>query len=260
MPRNDTLVADTWDRVADRLFKIRHCLDIAGNAQQLPLFEPPIEPGLLVRAAAAGIDLASALRDIEAPQPIHRYAVLSQRALELCGEVRGLGQQMLAALEKRDAEALALLRADHEVALLGAMRQVRQQQVDEANRTLDGLRSSRQAADARAQYYRSREFMSPGEVAHVNLTNAAGLFDTAAADASALATVSAAVPQGQAGVAGVGGSPFATTEYGGTELSNALRATSEGLQLFARLTDRSAGLAERDRGLPAPHGRLDDAG
>src|SRR5262249_38828523 len=50
-PKNDKLLG-YWDTVADRLFKIRHCLNIEGVFQQLPLFEPPIDPALLVAATA----------------------------------------------------------------------------------------------------------------------------------------------------------------------------------------------------------------
>ena len=42
------------DTIDDRLFKIRHCEDIEGVFRQLPLFELPIDPGLLVQAAAQG--------------------------------------------------------------------------------------------------------------------------------------------------------------------------------------------------------------
>jgi hypothetical protein len=52
--------------VADRLFKIRNCRDISGRVRQLPLFEPPIDPALLVRATAAGVDLDSVLNDTPA--------------------------------------------------------------------------------------------------------------------------------------------------------------------------------------------------
>ena len=41
MPQNDKLLG-YWDTVADRLFKIRHCMNIEGVVRQLPLFEPPI--------------------------------------------------------------------------------------------------------------------------------------------------------------------------------------------------------------------------
>ena len=53
VPENDKLLG-YWDTVADRLFKLRHCMDIEGRVRQLPLFEPPIDPAPLVRAQAAG--------------------------------------------------------------------------------------------------------------------------------------------------------------------------------------------------------------
>ncbi len=73
-PQNEKLLG-YWDLVADRLFKIRHCMNIEGVVRQLPLFEPPIEPGLLVRAAAAGVDIGSVAERHHrgcAPLPIRR--------------------------------------------------------------------------------------------------------------------------------------------------------------------------------------------
>ena len=49
IPANDKLLR-YWDTVSDRLFKLRHCMNIEGMVRQLPLFEPPIDPALLVRA------------------------------------------------------------------------------------------------------------------------------------------------------------------------------------------------------------------
>ena len=48
IPQNQTLLA-YWDTVADRLFKIRNSENIEGMAQQLPLFDPPLDPGMLVQ-------------------------------------------------------------------------------------------------------------------------------------------------------------------------------------------------------------------
>ena len=56
VPENDKLLG-YWDTVGDRLFKIRHCMNIEGQVRQLPLFEPPIDPALLVRARAAGLSI-----------------------------------------------------------------------------------------------------------------------------------------------------------------------------------------------------------
>ena len=89
VPQNDKLLG-YWDTVADRLFKIRHCMNIEGVVRQLPLFEPPIDPALLVRAAAAGVDLGSVLDDVaRAARRTTASATLAQKATELCGEVRG---------------------------------------------------------------------------------------------------------------------------------------------------------------------------
>src|SRR6185312_7106569 len=66
VPENDKLLG-YWNRVADRLFKIRHCMNIEGQVRQLPLFEPPIDPALLVRARAAGLSIAEVLSDVATP-------------------------------------------------------------------------------------------------------------------------------------------------------------------------------------------------
>ena len=104
---NDKLLG-YWDFVADRLFKIRHCMNLAGVERTLPIYEPPIDPALLVKAAAAGIDLSSALNDINAAAPQYRCGVMMPKATELCNDLKPLGGALLSALEKRDAEALAL--------------------------------------------------------------------------------------------------------------------------------------------------------
>ena len=59
-PRNQKLLG-YWDLAADRLFKICNSLNIEGLFQRVPLFEPPIDPALLVRAAAAGLNVADVI-------------------------------------------------------------------------------------------------------------------------------------------------------------------------------------------------------
>ena len=98
-----------WDTISDRLFKIRHCQNIEGVVRQLPLFEPPIDPELLVKATQAGLSLTSILNDVNIGLPNYRFQVLLQKANELCNDVKTLGSLVLSALEKKDAEYLALL-------------------------------------------------------------------------------------------------------------------------------------------------------
>ncbi|MFI9155449.1 neuraminidase-like domain-containing protein [Streptomyces sp. NPDC053367] len=49
VPENCELIT-YWDRVDDRLFKIRHCLNLQGVARKLAAYEPPLSPGEVSRA------------------------------------------------------------------------------------------------------------------------------------------------------------------------------------------------------------------
>jgi hypothetical protein len=103
-------------------------MNISGVVRQLPLFEPAIDPALLVQATAQGLDLSSVLSDLNAPRPHYRFVHMLQRALDACNDVKALGASLLSALEKRDAEVLGLLRATHDTALRRASLETRKQQ------------------------------------------------------------------------------------------------------------------------------------
>ena len=164
VPQNEELLA-RWDTVADRLFKIRHSQNIDGSARTLPLFEPPIDPALLVRARAAGLDLAAVLDDTRSGLPHYRFAYLVQRTHELCAEVRSFALALLTSLEKRDAEQLQRLRAEHERTLLERVSAVRQRQVDEAVQHRHALEASRETARTRyAHFQRMLGSESSGEL------------------------------------------------------------------------------------------------
>lgn len=152
IPRNDKMLG-YWDTVADRLFKIRHCMNIEGVVRQLALFDPPIDPGMLVKAAAAGIDIGSIVSGLNQPVAPLRCLPLIQKALELCGEVRGLGGALLAALEKRDTEHLALVRQRHEVQIQQMAQEVRFLQWKQAQEATTSLLTSRATALERLRYY-----------------------------------------------------------------------------------------------------------
>src|SRR6185436_5402327 len=98
----------------------------------------------LVKAVAAGVDISSALADLSAPLPLYRFNVLLQKANEVCGDVKALGSALLAALEKKDAEALARLRQSHEIRLLEAVKSVRESQIDEAKQNLEAAKKAKE--------------------------------------------------------------------------------------------------------------------
>jgi hypothetical protein len=228
IPKNDILLG-YWDTVADRLFKIRHCLNIEGVFQQLPLFEPPINPALLVNGAASGLDLNSILNDMNAPLPNYRFQVILQKANEICNDVKGLGSELLAALEKKDAEQLSLLHSSHEINLLNAVRDIKVSQVEEANANLDGLNRSKDVIQAKRDYYTSRDFINAYEAVYFTSIPLAMIFQNMQIGAQSIAAIGYAAPEVTIG-------PFSTgATYGGDNIGNALTAAAAGFNQTANL-------------------------
>ena len=164
LPRNDKLVG-YWDTVADRLFKIHNSLNLQGVFRQLPLFEPPIDPALLARAAAGGMDIGAVISGANQPLPLVRFQVLAQKATEICQEVQSLGNALLSAIEKQDNEAFAVLRARHERTLLELGETVKYGQWQEAIKSREGLEESILNAAQRYTYYERLLGKQAGDIA-----------------------------------------------------------------------------------------------
>src|SRR5207249_7897919 len=78
-----------------------------------------------------------------------------------CSEVRGLGSALLAALEKGDAERLALLRQDHEIRIQQAAQEVRFLQWKQAQDSFQALMRTRASALEHYHYYQRLLGLSP---------------------------------------------------------------------------------------------------
>ena len=141
VPRNDKLLS-YWDTVSDRLFKIRNSLNIQGVFRQLALFEPPIDPALLARATATGLDVGAVLNGLNQPLPLVRFIFLVQKAAEIAQEVKSLGNNLLSAMEKQDHEALAILRAKHENMIMEMVEHVKYGQLQAATKSKEALLQS----------------------------------------------------------------------------------------------------------------------
>ncbi|WP_437713631.1 neuraminidase-like domain-containing protein [Sorangium sp. So ce448] len=239
VPPNDKLLG-YWDTVADRLFKIRHCMNIEGLERQLPLFEPPIDPALLVQAAAAGVDITTVINDVSTPAPHHRFEVLLRRANELCAEVKSLGASLLAAREKRDAEALAALRAGHEVQLLDTLRQVKEQQVNEAREGLAASRAAREVVSQRHAFYRDVEYMNLWEGGHLTLSGAAAVTQAITEVMMAGAAAAHMLPTVTAGTAGISSPVALTTTLDGDKLGASSEAGAKAASIAVTLLREAA--------------------
>lgn len=234
LPSNQELLR-CWDTVADRLFKVRHCMNIAGVVRQPPLFEPPIDPGLLVRATASGLSLDQILSSEEVALPHYRFRTMLQRANELCAEVRGLGSHLLSTLEKKDAEELALLRSTQEQNMLRLIRSIKVKSRDEAKEQLKAAQAARKVVEKREEYYLTREYRNAAEEKYFwAMQSTLGL--QALLDSYALLrSVVSILPEFKIGSGFTIGSTF-----GGQNLTEAAKGTQDKIQVAAGILRTSA--------------------
>ena len=241
IPYNERLLG-YWDIVADRLYKLRHCMNIEGVVRQLSLFEPPIDPAAMVKAVAGGLSISSALADLSAPLPLYRFNVLLQKANEVCSDLKMLGSALLTALEKKDAEAFALLRQSQEIRLLDAVKSVRETQIDEAKRNLEAAHKAKELAEIRQKFYENREFMNGAETAAMVLNGVSIGVHTVGTVMDILGGVLAAIPEFTVGAAGFGGTPVATVKTGGNSFSKVAELAARGLYQVSTILDKTAGI------------------
>ena len=242
IPMNEQMLA-VWDTVADRLFKIRNCQNIDGVERILALFAPPIDPGALVRAAAAGLDISSILAGMNAPLPYYRFSVLSQKATELAQQVNALGSGLLQALEKKDGEGLALLRSGLEIKVLQAVKGLKTLQVEEAQDQIAALKKSVELTQEKFNFYSTRPFMNSQESTASDLNTAANIAQAAAMALDIAAGAAHLIPALNIGASGFGGSPHAAANWGGMNLGNSSLSFADVSRSLAGILSGQAGLA-----------------
>ncbi|KAH6950875.1 hypothetical protein DER45DRAFT_493623 [Fusarium avenaceum] len=143
--------------ITQRLFNIRNSLDINGRPITYALIEPSIDPGALVALSAQGYDNSAAaamvMGDRDSPLPCQRFEFLIHRAVELCSEVRGLGERLVTAIEKKESEAYGVLRAKHQTVIQRMMCSIKETHMTEARQTIDSLRQNRESLESQLAYY-----------------------------------------------------------------------------------------------------------
>lgn len=241
IPHNEELIK-RWDLVEDRLFKVRHGMNLQGVTMTLPLYAPPIEPGVLAHARAAGLDIGTILSDSSVPTPHYRFKTTLGKALEMCSELRLRAGALLAAFERRDAEELAALRAVHETSMASLGLEIRAAQIDELGEMAEALMRTREAMDYKIRSLRSREKQNVYEKAEANLFTTAAILSGVGAALKLAASCINSGPDFSAGLAGISSSPVALVKLvGGSKLAKTLQLGGEfsaGLSTTAWYTSR----------------------
>jgi hypothetical protein len=238
VPPNKDLLA-YWDRVEDRLRKIRNCMDIAGVSRRPSLFAPEIDPALLVRARAAGLSLDEAVAATSASVPPYRFSYLIERARQHVQAVQSLSSALLTAIDRKDTEELNQLRTVHEKNVLAMRRRVMQLEIDTAQATAEALRKKRDQLSYKQAYYaqlRAVGDIGPEQTAHLARTISSGLKGQEALF-GILAGILGLLPQM--------GSPFAMT-YGGVQVKGTAAAFLNVLRSGGALADVIAEMASAE--------------
>jgi hypothetical protein len=235
IPVNQSLL-DLWNRVEDRLNKIRHCLDINGERRDLALFAPEIDPGLLIRARAEGIPLADILGVLADRVPPYRFTFLIEKAKQFASTLDTFGNALLSALEKKDGEELNLLRNSHEKNMLLLNTRVRKWEADAAANMIEELSAREAAVTHRRDFYQQLIDMglSAEEWTERISRHVASASRATEATMDFLAGVFHLIPDI--------GSPFAM-KYGGSQTGAAMAKIAGGLGALAQFSDALASSA-----------------
>ncbi len=240
IPHNKHLIG-YWDTIEDRLFKIRNCMNIDGVVRSLALFEPAIDPGMLVNAKAAGVDLGAVLSDLNAPLPNYRFQFYISRAKEYARDIQSLGSALLSALEKKDAEALALLRSNQEMSLQTSIKELRKLFVDEARENLNAQKQSKITVEKRYKYYKDIVKINAGEKTQMGMTITAGVLQAVSQGIKLGASVTELIPDPETGV--IGPIPMAVVGLpGGGKIASSLHKLSGGFDIAASILNTAASI------------------
>ncbi len=224
-----------WERVEDRLYKIRHSLNIEGIRRQLALFQPAIDPTQLVRAVAGGTTPLSVVSQLTPAVPNYRFDYMLERAKNITSTLIQLGASLLSALEKKDAEELALLRSSHEQSILKLITTTKEKQIEEANETLNSLKESLASVKHRYDYYHNlfQNGLSTYEQQGQDLMISALTFQTAASIKYILSSSAHAIPT----IFGLAN--------GGFKPGNILSAIGNSSQVIASSLNQGSALADK---------------
>jgi hypothetical protein len=235
IPPNEVLLG-YWDTVETQLNKIRNCMNIQGQFQPLSPF--PSIPGLNNMDGAGTGDFGGVV-------PYYRFSVMIQKAIDLCNEVKSFGASLLSALEKRDAEGLALLRASQEIAVQQAIDQIKQMQITDAQFGLQNLQNYQQLINDKITYYSGliQQGLIPLEQQALALNQFSLAMQGPTTAASIIAKAMSLTPAIQVGSAGFGGSPTVTVTMGGEQMGGSADAFVQFMSFLSTFADKSAALA-----------------
>ena len=228
VPRNDTLFS-YWDTIADRLYKIRNSLNIQGVKRTLALFAPPIDPGMLVKAKAMGLSIDSILNSTNEKRSIYRFRVIVKLAVDMAKDACQIGRDLLAILEKQDAEQLQVFKAKCDKAVIAESKAVQEMEVKSLEAEKVRLEEKKTAKQNTSKKQKAMHLVSTAEKKYQKLMEKVAKIQETVEKVRNIASATFKIPDFKYGsvVNAFGGPRFDIESLGGTKLAENLVSAAE---------------------------------
>lgn len=228
VPRNDTLFS-YWDTVADRLYKIRNSLNIQGVKRTLALFAPPIDPGMLVKARAMGLSIDSILNSANEKHSIYRFRVIVKLAVDMAKDACQMGRDLLAILEKQDAEQLQVFKAKCDKAVVAESKAVHEMEIKSLETEKISLEEKKTARQNAAKKKKTMHVVSAAEKKYQKLIEKVAKIQETVEKVRNIASATFKIPDFKFGAVtnAFGGPRFDIESLGGTKLAENLVSAAE---------------------------------
>lgn len=152
LPVNVQLL-DLWDRVALRLYNLRHNLTLDGKTMSLPLYAPAANPRDLLRAQAAGGGSGQRRLGSLAIIPPYRFRAMLPRVQNAVETLMRYGEQVRGYMELRDRAEQEELQQSHVLELSVFVETLQAQMIEQAVASREALVGSRVTIESRQVYY-----------------------------------------------------------------------------------------------------------
>ncbi|MEN1834990.1 neuraminidase-like domain-containing protein [Pseudomonas lijiangensis] len=178
----NTQLLDLWERLALRLYNLRHNLSLDGKPLSLPLYAPAVNPTDLLRAQAAGGGSGQRRLGSLAIIPPYRFRAMLPRVQNAVETLIRYGDQLRGYMEMRDRADQEELQQAHVLELSAFTETLQIQMIEQSVKSREALVGSRAAIESRKTYYRQLEHgdVSQAERRSMDLQREAKNLDVAA--------------------------------------------------------------------------------
>lgn len=204
-------------------------LNIQGVKRTLSLFAPPIDPGMLVKARAMGLSIDSILNSANEKRSIYRFRVIVKLAVDMAKDACQMGRDLLAILEKQDAEQLQVFKAKCDKAVVAESKAVQEMEVKSLEAEKVRLEEKKTAKQNTSKKQKAMHLVSAAEKKYQKLMEKVAKIQEIVEKVRNIASATFKIPDFKFGAVtnAFGGPRFDMESIGGTKLAENLVSAAE---------------------------------